>query len=91
MQRGIRRGRVACVPDYSFFAVSVLAQLLSGLLMGVGLVVALRLALPSLVRILMRELDANRAATSTPSENDEAEDGRPAVTMSRRDYLSNGD
>lgn len=29
------------MPDYSFFAVSVLAQLLSGLLMGVGLVVAL--------------------------------------------------
>lgn len=79
------------MPDYSFFAVSVLAQLLSGLLMGVGLLVGLRMALPSLVRVLMWELDANRAATSAPRMNDEAEDGRPPVTLSRPDYLSSGD
>lgn len=81
------------MPDYSFFAVSVAAQLLSGLLMGVGLVVGLRIALPSLVRVLMRELDANRtrtAATSAPTETDEANDGRPVMSLSRPDYLSNG-
>jgi hypothetical protein len=79
------------MPHYSFFAVSVLAQLLSGLLIGVGLVVGLRIALPSLVRVLMRELDAHRAATSAPNGNDEAEHGRQVLTSSRPDYLSNGD
>ncbi len=63
------------VDRYLFIA--LLGQMLGGLLMAVGLIVGLRLALPSLARTLARELEAARAMASEVR----GAESRPVVTL----------
>lgn len=75
---------------FDFYFLAVLGgQMLSGLLMAVGVIIGLRLALPSLARTLARELDAARQDRGQDSVVDE-DTGRPVVTLHPRDEVGNG-
>lgn len=76
------------VPDFYFLAV-LGGQMLSGLLIALGVIIGLRLALPSLARTLARELDAARRDRGQDSVVDE-DAGRPVVTLHPRDEVGNG-
>lgn len=64
----------------NYFLIAVLGQMLGGVVMAVGVIVGLRLALPSLARTLARELEAARSQQAAPSP-DAA--NRPVVTLER--------
>jgi hypothetical protein len=63
----------------SYFVIATLGQALGGLCMAIGVIVGLRLALPSLARTLVREMDAARLGEAGRTADDAA--GRPVVTL----------
>lgn len=75
--------------DY-YWAFVVLGQMLGGALMAVGVIVGLRLALPSLARTLARELDAARQESAEDAVDRASASGRPVVTLEPRDDLPGG-
>lgn len=73
-----------------YFVIAMFGQILGGIAMAVGLIIGLRLALPSLARTLARELEAARLVREEESDTREADErGRPVVTLERRDELKN--
>ncbi len=75
--------------DY-YWAIALLGQMLVGVVMAVGVIVGLRLALPSLARALAREMDAARYERAEAAMDPESASGRPVVTLEPRDELRNG-
>lgn len=76
-----------CAVD-KFFLIAVLGQMLGGVVMAVGVIVGLRLALPSLARALVREMEAARSAPAEEAAaqaDQAAAQGRPVVTLERRE------
>lgn len=73
-----------------YFVIAMFGQMLGGVAMAVGLIIGLRLALPSLARTLARELDTARSLREEESDTTEAQEGRrPVASLDRRDELSN--
>ena len=76
----------------TFFLISLAGQMLSGVLMAVGLVLGLRWAMPYLARALRDELQRG------PGADVQADEGAPQVRpdrepdgwAGRKDYLSGG-
>jgi hypothetical protein len=66
----------------NYFVIAVLGQMLGGVVMAVGVIVGLRLALPSLARTLARELETVRSQ-QTPPRPEAA--SRPVVTLEREE------
>lgn len=63
----------------TYLVIALLGQMLGGVVMAVGLILGVRLALPSLARTLVRELDAARLGTAEQADVQ----GRPVVTLER--------
>lgn len=73
-----------------YFVIATLGQMLGGVAMAVGLIIGLRLALPSLARTLVRELEVARLVREDESGPSEAQDrSGPVVILERRDELKN--
>jgi hypothetical protein len=75
--------------DY-YFAIALLGQMLGGVVMSIGVIVGLRLALPSLARALARELEVARRAGAEDVPDVPPTSRRPVVTLEPRDDLRNG-
>lgn len=73
----------------AYFVIAILGQMLGGVVMAVGVIVGLRLALPSFARALARELDAARNEPVDAAEQPSAH-GRSVVILESRDELRNG-
>jgi hypothetical protein len=75
--------------DY-YWAIALMGQMLGGVVMAVGVIVGLRLALPSFARALAREMDAARYEGVEAAVDRASASGRPVVTLEPRDELRNG-
>lgn len=72
----------------NYLLIAVLGQALGGFCMAVGVMVGLRVALPSLARTLVREMEASRkTAEAAPATANEA-GSRPLVTLHSHDETS---
>lgn len=74
----------------SYWAFAFLGEMLGGVFMAVGVIVGLRLALPSFARTLAREMDAARYEGAEAAVDRASASGRPIVTLDPRDELRNG-
>lgn len=75
--------------DY-YWVIALLGQMLGGVVMAVGVIVGLRLALPSFARALAREMDVARYEGAEAAVDPAPASGRPVVTLEPHDELRNG-
>jgi hypothetical protein len=73
-----------------YFVTAILGQMLGGACMAVGIIVGLRLALPSLARRLVREMAAAREDDAEAASSEPVGPRAPVVTLGQRDELRNG-
>lgn len=67
------------MPDVQYIVIATLGYAFAGFCMALGVIVGLRLALPSLARALVREMRLTRSVREEVSDDP----GRPVVTLER--------